>query len=105
MSNKNTYRLINPYVEGSIETISHEKNPYNAGKKFYNKLSEYFTNHVEDFYMSIMNVETKNLTHYHIQENREGDSVYFYMKVLPEKLPAETEKKLISEINKIKKQS
>lgn len=105
MSNKNTYRLINPYIEGSIDTISHDKNPYNAGKKFYNKLSEYFTNHVEDFYMSVMNVETKNMTHYHIQEKRDGDSVYFYMKILPEKFPAETEKKLITEINKIKKQS
>ncbi len=105
MSTKNTYRLINPYIEGSMDTIVHAKNPYSAGKKFYNKLSEYFTNHVEDFNMSVMNVETKDLTHYHIQEKRNGDSVDFFMNVLPEKLSSQTETKLINQVNKIKKQS
>ena len=105
MSKKNTYRLINPYIEGSLNTIVHAKNAFSAGKKIYNQLSDYFTNHVENFNMTIMNVETKDLTHYNIKEKRAGGSIDFFVDMLANNLPKKTESELINHIVKIEKQS
>lgn len=104
MSSKNAYRLINPSITGSQNKIIHSKNPYNAGKKFYNELSEHFTNHMENFYMTVMNVETGKLSHYRIKEKRNGDTIDFFMTILPENLPSSVEKKLVEESMKIEKQ-
>jgi hypothetical protein len=107
MSKKNTYRLINPYIEGSINRIVHAKNAYSAGKKIYNELSEYFTNHIENFNMTIMNVETKDLTHYNIREQRKGDlnEIEFAVNMLSNNLPKKTESELVENIIKMEKQS
>jgi hypothetical protein len=104
MSTKNSYRLINPRITGSINKLVHAKNPYSAGKKIYNEMSEFFTNHMENFYMTVMNVENKELTHYGIKEKRNGDVIDFFLNILPNNLPDETEKKLIEQSMKIGKQ-
>lgn len=104
-SKKNTYRLINPYIEGSLDTIVHSKNAYRAGIKAYTRLSDYFTNHVENLNMTIMNVETKQLNHYSIKEKREGDAIDFSIVSIPDNLPQKTEADLINNINKMEKQS
>jgi len=106
MSNKNAYRLINPYIEGSLETVVRARNSFSAGKKIYNNLSTHFTNHVKDFYMTIQNVETKDLTNFRIDEKRgKNNIVDFNLVKLENSLPAEMENKLIGHIEKLEKQS
>lgn len=73
MSAKNSYRLINPYIEGSLDTVVSASNSFSAGKKIYNSISKFFTNHLDNFYMTVQNVETKDLSHFKINEKR-GDS-------------------------------
>ena len=103
---KNTYRLINPYVEGSIDTITRSSNAFGAGKKLYNTISNYFTNHVEDFYMTIQNLETKNLTHFKINEKRsKGNNVDFNLSKIEGQFPSDINNKLISSVDKLEKQS
>src|SRR5580704_6704263 len=106
-NNKNKYHLINPYIEGSINTIVDAKNAFNAGKKIYGKMSEHFTNHVENFNMSIMNVETNELTHFNIQEKcmNGGNAIDFFVNMLPNNLPKKTEHDLIKHSTELSKQS
>ena len=106
MSSKNAYRLINPYIEGSVDTVVRSRNSFNAGKKLYNTISNYFTNQVDDFYMTIQNVETKDLTHFKIGEKRsDGGTVDFNLIKLDERFPQDIEKKLINSVDKLSKQS
>lgn len=105
MSTKNAYRLINPYIEGSLDTIVKASNSFRAGKKMYNNISKFFTNHVNDFYMTIQNLDSKDLTHFKIEEKRNGnDTVDFSLMKLEGNFDPEFEKKLINNIEKISKQ-
>jgi len=108
MSSKNAYHLINPLIIGSQNKIVHARNPRKAGKLIYNQLSEYFTNHMEEFFITVMNVETKDLNHFRIKEKRNDNAVDFFMEVLPGKMSSEVESALIkktTEIGKAHKQS
>ena len=106
MSTKNAYQLINPYIEGSIDTVVRASNSFSAGKKLYNNISAYFTNQVDDFYMTIQNVETKDLTHFKIGEKRgENGMVDFDLVKLDDKFNPDIEKKLVSYVEKLQKQS
>ncbi|MEM3063007.1 MAG: hypothetical protein QW303_05645 [Nitrososphaerota archaeon] len=105
MSSKDTYRLINPYIEGSVKTSVWAKNAFGAGKKLYNSISNYFTNYVKNFYMTVQNVETKELTHFKITERLGKDGmVDFNLSKLEGNFSPELEKKLVANIEKMKKQ-
>lgn len=106
MTSKNTYRLINPYIEGSVDTTVNSRNSFNGAKKLYKNISEYFTNHVKNFNMVIQNVNTDKLTHFKINEKNSKDGTVDYdLTILNNNFPLEIEKKLISSFNKLSKQS
>lgn len=106
MSAKNAYLLVNPYIEGSVPIFTRARNSFSAGKKLYNNISNYFTNQVDDFYMTIQNLQTKDLTHFKIGEKRnDNDVVDFNLAKLDENFNPELEKKLMNNIEKISKQS
>ena len=106
MSTKNAYRLINPYIEGSMDRVARASNSFSAGKKLYNTISKYFTNHVDNFYMTIQNVETKELSHFKIDEKRGNNGTVDYNLVgLHDNFNPDIEKKLISNVEKLEKQS
>jgi hypothetical protein len=69
-SSKNTYRLVNPYIEGSFNKITHAKSTLSGGKKFYSSLSNFFSSPVREHFISIQNVQTKELTHFRINEKK-----------------------------------
>lgn len=105
MASKNAYHLINPLIIGSQNQIYYTKNSRSAGKKIYHQLSEYFSNHVEEFFMTVMNVETKELTHFRVKEKRNGnEAVDFLMEILPSKMPKDIESSLIEKATKTEKQ-
>jgi hypothetical protein len=106
MSAKNAYLLINPYIEGSLDTVVRAKNSFSAGKKLYNTISNYFTNQVDNFYMTVQNLETKDLSHFKIGEKRdENNTVNFNLAKLDDRFNPDLEKKLITSIEKLSKQS
>jgi len=102
MSTKNSYRLINPHIEGTMNTVVKAKNSFSAGKKLYGTVSRHFTNHVDDFYMTIQNVENKELTHFKIDEKRNNNNVVDYHLVkLDNNFTPELEQKLISSVENV----
>lgn len=106
MSSKNAYRLINPYIEGSMDTVVRAKNSFNAGKRLYGSISNFFTNHVDDFFMTVQNVETKELTHFRIGEKRgDNGTVDFNLVKIDDRFSPELEKKLVTNIEKLSKQA
>ena len=101
----NTYRLINPYIEGTLSTVINSKSSFRAGRDLYKRISKHFTNHVENFHMTIQNVETKKLSHFRITEKKKNNSVDFNVVKLSDSLPANTEDKLVSAIDDFEKQT
>lgn len=101
----NTYRLINPYIEGTLSTLINSKNSFRAGRDLYKRISKYFTNHVENFHLTIQNVETKKLSHFRVTEKKKNNSVDFNIVKLDDSLSGETEGKLVEAVEDIDKQT
>lgn len=92
---RNTYRLINPKIEGSFDTTVSAKNSFRAGKKMYSNLSTLFTNHVQSFNMTLQNVDTGENTHFNIEEHVKGDgTVNYELRRLEGNFPDEIEETL-----------
>lgn len=67
-SSKNRYILVNPYIEGSFNKMVQASNSFRGGKKIYKNVSKFFTNSLKELHMSIQNVQTKELSHFKINE-------------------------------------
>jgi hypothetical protein len=106
MASKSTFRLINPYIEGSLNTEILAKNAFSAGKKLYSLLSNYFTNHVENFYMTIQNKNNGELTHFLVNELREktGGNVSYNLIKINDKFSSDMEKRLVESFENMKNQ-
>lgn len=103
-SNKQTYRLINPFIDGSINPVVKASNSFNAGKKMYNKISDFFTNQVDNFYMTIQNIVTNDLTHFLINEKKDkNDVVNFNLVKINDNFDTELENKIVSCVDKVLK--
>lgn len=103
---KYVYRLINPYVEGSMDKIFKASDSFKAGKKAYREISKYFTNSVQTMNMVLQNVQSKELSHFHITEKRgNDDSIDYGIVQLRDSVPADIEKQLINNVSKLEKQS
>jgi len=80
---------------------SWQKNSERAGRKLYDNLSKYFTNNVDNFNMTIQNMDTKKLTHFRINESRDqdtGEEVDYDIVELTESLPEKMEKELLAKV-------
>lgn len=106
MSTKNAYRLINPYIEGSLDTVVRASNSFSGGKKIYKNISSLFKNQVDNFYMTIQNVETKDLAHFFVEEKMDKDgSIGYDITKFDDRMNPEIEKKLINSVEKLSKQT
>ena len=78
----NTYRLVNPYIQGEMSTSVKSKNSLSAGRTFYKNLSEHFNNSVPKFYFTIQKGNSGNGKYYHfeVKETKKGDEVKFDIK-------------------------
>lgn len=106
MSNENTYRLINPYIEGDVETVAKSRNSTRAAKKIYDNISQHFQNRVDNFFMTTQNLQTKDLSHFLVREtkNKEGE-IKYGVKSLSGNFDTDIEKNLLKNINNLEKQS
>lgn len=106
MPEKDAYRLINPYIEGSFNTVVHASNSFSGGKKIYKNLSSFFKNQVDNFYMTIQNIETKDLSHFVVNEkNGKDGAIGYVITKFDGKMSPDLEKKLLNTIDKTSKQS
>lgn len=103
---RQTYRLINPYIRGSVPVKIKATNPYNGTKKLYNSISSHFTNYVDKFYMTIQDVGTGKLYHSKIVENPQDDShlIDYEIEVLENAFPEKVETSLLENFNTISQQ-
>lgn len=108
MPSKKTFKLLNPYIEGSISRTVRAKDSFSASKKIYNSLSKYFTNHLDEFYMTIQNTDDGTLSHMKINEkftNQLGGVVQYKLKTIPNSFTVNQEKELINTIKQLEKQN
>lgn len=108
MSAKNTYRLINPYIEGSIKTVMKASNSFSAAKKMYKTLSEFFTNPVDTMFMVVQNLENNALTTVKVSEIRDNGSnngIEYKMVKIDDGLPKEVTAKLLTSFDELSKQT
>lgn len=78
----NTYRLVNPHIEGSFKSKMKARNSNEAGNLFYKSLSEHFNNSVHKFYFTIQKGSSGDggLYHFEVSENRDENQVDFSIK-------------------------
>ncbi len=102
----NTYRLVNPHIEGQFNSNIKAKNSLEAGNIFYKNLSEHFNNSVHKFYFSIHKGSSGNGKYYHFVVKEKVSSntneVNFSVKPLTIKNEAEVLDKFKVKLNNFK---
>ena len=75
----NTYKLVNPYIQGDMKTSLKSKNSVTAAKSFYKSLSEHFSNDIPKFYFTIQKGGSGTGKYYHFvaKEVKKNDEVKF----------------------------
>jgi hypothetical protein len=73
------YVLVNPYIQGELNTTIKAKNSIDAAKELYNGLSEHFNNAVPKFYFTIQKGGSGKgkLYHFKVKETRKKNNVSF----------------------------
>ena len=78
----NSYRLINPHIEGDMRTKVKAKNSVEAAKIIYTNLSEHFNNNLPKFNFTIQKGSSGKGKYYSFQtkEIKNGEDVKFSIK-------------------------
>jgi len=100
----NSYRLINPHIEGDMKTKVKAKNSVEAAKIIYTNLSEHFNNNLPKFNFTIQKGSSGKGKYYSFQtkEIRNGEDVKFSIKPISVKNEKKSYKSMIKSINKFK---
>ena len=68
------YKLINPRIEGSLETSFQGNNIMSIAKRVWEDVSQYITNNVPKFAFTLENSQTGKLHHFCVKEQLKGGS-------------------------------
>ena len=87
----NSYKLVNPHIEGEFNLIKKAKNSQAAANIFYNELAEHFNNSVRQFNFTIQKGSSGEgkMFHFQVKEQRNKNEVNFT--ISPLKIKGETE--------------
>lgn len=66
------YKLVNPYIEGSLNTTFSGKNIMSVANDVWKKLSKYMTNEVPKFAFTLEESGTGKLRHFKVNEQLSG---------------------------------
>ena len=66
------YKLVNPYIEGSLNTTFSGNNVINVANNVWKKLSKYMTNEVPKFAFTLEESGTGKLRHFKVNEQLSG---------------------------------
>lgn len=91
-----SFTLINPHIN-NINFTSSKKNPDLAAEGIWSKFSKNITEHVPNFYFTIMNKKDNSLYHYNVTENVENQNVKYTISNL--KNSNKFDKELIEDYN------
>ena len=71
---KQSYELVNPYIEGSFKKIFSAKTPLDASRKCYGELSQYIRNSLPNFHFTLRRVTDGKYVHFKVKEklNKNG---------------------------------
>ncbi|ARF11333.1 hypothetical protein Klosneuvirus_1_190 [Klosneuvirus KNV1] len=87
------YKLINPYIEGTLVTTFTAPSQLDAACSAWETLSKYITNTVPKFAFTLKNVNDGTLSHFIVKESlRGGKSADYKIKELDLKLSKDTVK-------------
>lgn len=70
------YKLVNPYITGTLRTTAHASSDIQAAKKLYSRMSQYFNNNLPSFFFSLQDSKGK-FYHYEVNERVSGKDVNF----------------------------
>jgi hypothetical protein len=68
------YKLINPYIEGSLVTTFSGASRLDAACSAWNNLSKYITNNVPKFAFTLENINDGQLYHFLVKESLSGNN-------------------------------
>jgi len=71
------YQLINPHIEGTLNTTFTGKDHYDAANQAWDALSKYTLNNVPQFAFTLENVEDGCLCHFKVQEKESDKKVKY----------------------------
>lgn len=95
----NTYKLVNPQINGSFKTEYRSNNFLDAGKKLWDRLSRNFTNNAPRFAFTIQNVKDGKYHNLLIEESIHKNGVKYNIT----ELKGVNNKKLESHLKKFNK--
>lgn len=100
----NTYILVNPHIEGTLETKVKARNSKEAAEMIYKNISEHFNNSVNKFHFTIQKGSSGqgSLSHFEVKENRNDKEVEFHIKPYNIKNQSESESRFFDNLNKFK---
>jgi len=86
----NTYRLVNPHIEGDFKSNMKANNSMIAARSFYKNLSQHFNNNIPKFYFTIQKGGSGKGKYYHfvVKELKDDDEVKFNIE--PYSIPEDT---------------
>jgi hypothetical protein len=96
------FRLVNPYIRGNVNLTFSGKNKFDAAKKCWGEISQYFTNNVPQFAFSMVD-QKGGMHHFMVKETQDGGYAEFQIGSLPKKVAKAKETKLKNKINKFDK--
>jgi len=80
----NTYKLVNPYIQGDFKSSIKAQNSVLAAKTFYKNLSEHFNNSIPKFYFTIQKGGSGSGKYYHfVVKEKKGKNDEVNFKVEP----------------------
>jgi hypothetical protein len=89
-----SYILVNPHIEGSIETKYKTNSPAEAANLIYQNMSKYFSNNLPEFTFTLQKGGSDKFYHFHVSEKiNKNEKIKFSI----------TEDKSISDINGLTK--
>jgi hypothetical protein len=94
------YRLINPLVQGEFQTNIKAASSNEAAQKYWNELSRYFTNNIDNFAFTLQRGgRGGKCSHYRVKEKVMGNNVEFTISKLKNGIKKEHEQQLIELYN------
>lgn len=67
---KNSYLLINPYIEGDMQKLFHSSSPQRAAKKAWENVSKFVAHYVPEMYITLEHAGKSSLYHFKIKETK-----------------------------------
>ena len=96
------YKLINPHIEGKLQTLHAGESAFDAAKNLWDTLSANFTNCVPEFSFTIERVKDNKMFHFRVNESVKDGNVDYTISELDVKLTAAKKKKFNEKLSTFK---